>query len=416
MAAMVLSLCAFAANIETDRRWYLAGEVMTVGITTDNANIAYAELCDVHGMVAGTIVSLSAGKGTGFIEIPSTLHSGYYVLSVYSRDNANVSRKLVAIVNPIVRSEDDDIEWVALKSDSLSYATVFEDETVTAGTLADKKEIGIRENDDHVIVARICNVFEGKTYPRSQITPSLSIIGRQIHYFEGEMVNDTTAVFHTYDLHGKQPLVLSAATGTGVSLPVEMVSPFAQLIPKKLPHLVFCYNRSEVEQRSKQMQLHQMAIAPEKRELKIGEQFDEATENTVASDYDDIILGNKPSLSYNLSEYRQFYTVGETLLEFVNNVLKTRSGGVTQLYVREKDGAVSSWPALVFIDGMPVIDVERLLNYDARRIHYINVYGERYTFGGGVYKGIVSLVSRTGSLTNYPTEPNTQYLVYDFPR
>jgi hypothetical protein len=66
------------------------------------------------------------------------------------------------------------------------------------------------------------------------------------------------------------------------------------------------------------------------------------------------------------------------------------------------------------MDGMPVIDSERLLNYDARRMHYINIYGSQYTFGNSIYNGILSFVSRTGQLTNYPTEPNMQYLEYEF--
>ena len=53
--------------------------------------------------------------------------------------------------------------------------------------------------------------------------------------------------------------------------------------------------------------------------------------------------------------------------------------------------------------------------YDARRIHYINIYGDQFIFGKGVYSGILSFVTRSGRLTNYPTEPNAQYLVYSFP-
>ena len=109
---MVLALSTFAANIETDRTWYLAGEAMKVSVTDDNALIAYAELCDTHGLAAGVVVGLEEGKGTGIIELPSDLHSGYYVLSVYTNHNPNVTHRLVAVVNPLRKSEDDDIEWV----------------------------------------------------------------------------------------------------------------------------------------------------------------------------------------------------------------------------------------------------------------------------------------------------------------
>ena len=164
------------------------------------------------------------------------------------------------------------------------------------------------------------------------------------------------------------------------------------------------------------MQRHQMAIAPAKRELQLGDYADDTAEEGVPLDYDETVFGAKPDLTYNLDEYRQFFTIREVLLEYVNCVRSTKINDLPQLIVRrEQDSFISSWPAMVFIDGMPVIDIERLLNYDARRIHYINIYGGQYTFGNGIHNGILSFISRSGRLTNYPTEPNVQYLVYEFP-
>ena len=416
--AMVLSLSTFAASVSTDRTWYLAGEAMQVSITADDALIAYAELCDTYSLAASTVVSLNDGKGTGIIELPSDLHSGYYVLSVYTRHHAQVAHQLVAVVNALHKSEDDDIEWVNITHpDSLSYPSFGRANGFSTADLVDVKPVDVRETEGHIIKARVKNVDGEQILRGSLIRPSLSIIGKQIHYFEGKMVNDSLAVFYTYGLHGKQPLVLSAASYTGASLPIEMISPFATLLPKRLPHLVFHYKRNEVEERSLDMQRHQMAIAPAKRELQLGDYADDTAEDGVPLDYNDVLFGNKPDPTYNLDEYRQFLTIREVLLEYVSCVRKTKINGVSQLVVRRpEDAYVSVWPAMVLIDGMPVIDIERLLDYDARRIHYINVYGGQYTFGNGVYNGILSFVTRSGKLTNYPIEPNMQYLVYEFPQ
>jgi len=409
--ALVLALSTFATTIKTDRTWYLAGEAMKVSVTAErqrvgasagiDALIAYAELCDTYGLAAGVVVGLKNGKGSGIIELPSNLHSGYYVLSAYTRDKAQVSQQLVAIINPLHKSEDDDIKWVS--GDSCWV--------VSEGTanLVNEKTVDVPETEGHIIKARIKNVYDGKTYRGSQICPSISIIGKQIHYFEGKMVNDSTAVFYTYEVYGKQPLVLSALSSDGVSLPIEMISPFATLLPKQLPHLVFHYKRSEVEARSMDMQRHQMAITP-------AEGDGENQSSGVPLDYDDTAYSTKPDLTYNLDEYRQFRTIREVLVEYVSNVNNRKVNGVTKLIVHSvKDHFDDSWPSLVLIDGMPVFNIERLLNYDARRIHYINVYGGQYTFGNGVYNGILSFITRSGRLTNYPVEPNMQYLVYDFP-
>ena len=352
--AMVLSLSTFAATVETDRTWYLAGEAMKVSVTADNALIAYAELCDKNHLAAGVVMSLDEGKGTGTIELPASLHSGYYMLSVYTRDNANVSQRLVAIVNPLRKSKDDDIEWVEITDpDSVSHQEtgVGSQETGDWGSMSNSQWslANVRETEGHIIKALVKNVHDGHTFKDNQILPSISIIGKQIHYFEGKMVNDSIAVFYTYGIHGKQPLVLSAVSTTGVSLPIEMISPFATLLPKELSHLVFHYKRSEVEARSLDMQRHQIAIAP--------------TEDIAPSDYDETVFGTKPDLSYNLDEYRQFHTIREVLLEYVLYVSHRTVNGIQKLIVRKEDAHYdTSWPTMVLIDGMPVLDTERLLN------------------------------------------------------
>lgn len=397
-AALVLALSTFAASVKTDRTWYLAGEAMTVSVTADDALIAYVELCDTRGLAAGTVVSLRNGTGTGVLELPSDLHSGYYVLSVYTRHNPHVLNRLVAVINPLRKSADDDIEWVS--ADSCWAA-----DDGNADLVGDKS-VDLREpTGHHIIKARIKNASGGQTFMAGDIRPSIGIVGKQIHYFEGRMVNDSIAVFYTYGVHGRQPLVLSAVSSSGVSLPIEMISPFAVLLPKSLPHLVFHYQRSEVEARSLDMQRHQKVIG--------------GSENQPAKvlDYDASVLGTRPELTYNLDEYRPFYTIREVLLEYVNCVSNIRINGVPQLIVHINQApSASLWPSLVLIDGMPVFNVERLLSYDARRIHYINIYGGQYTFGGVVYNGILSFVTRSGRLTNYPVEHNAQYLVYEFPQ
>ena len=404
-AATVLALSSFATNVETDRTWYLAGEAMKISVRADNALIAYAELSDANGLAAGVVVGLKGGEGEAVIELPSHLHSGYYVLSVYTRDDSQATQRFVAVVNALHKSKNDDIQWVP--SDSCWAATAGTADWGDAqAEFRATKPADVREAEGHIIKARVRNHKNGYAFKASEICPSLSIVGKQIHYFEGKMVDDSTAVFFTYGVHGKLPLVLSAVSSTGVSLPIEMISPFAILLPKQLPHLVFHYNRSEVEARSLDMQRHQMV-------MKQGDRSQE----TGVSRYDDTVFGIKPDLSYNLDEYRQFLTIREVLLEYVICVRNRKVNGVPQLFVLgDQTLDVNSWPAMVLIDGMPVIDVERLLNYDARRVHYINIYSNQFTFGHGVYNGILSFVTRSGQLTNYPVEPNMQYLMYDFPK
>ena len=76
--AMVFALSTFAETVETDHEWYLAGEAMKVSVTIDddNALIAYAELCDTHGLAASGMVGLNVGVGGSIVDLPCALHSG----------------------------------------------------------------------------------------------------------------------------------------------------------------------------------------------------------------------------------------------------------------------------------------------------------------------------------------------------
>ncbi|MBQ3744634.1 MAG: hypothetical protein II853_01975, partial [Prevotella sp.] len=185
-AALVLALSTFAASVETDRTWYLAGEAMTVSVTADDALIAYAELCDTRGLAAGTVVSLRNGTGTGVLELPSDLHSGYYVLSVYTRHNPQVLNRLVAVINPLRKSADDDIEWVedeegGTRKKALDLWSLATEGTQEGGYLGgdslsqvnshssfllppSSKTIDLRETEGHIIKARIKNVYDGQTF------------------------------------------------------------------------------------------------------------------------------------------------------------------------------------------------------------------------------------------------------------
>lgn len=388
----VANISLMAGNIKVDRQWYVAGEGVNIDITLDDetSKVAYVELSDTAGVQAGDIISLKKGKAKTTFILPKALHSGYYQLSVYTR-KTQPQQMIIPVINTLRASADDQIAWIE-DNNNPSDAGMIPSSGVQTKPSSMPSYMGI-EALGHIVVARV------KTTMRD-ITGTLGIVGKEIHVFNAEQINDSTLLFHTYGISGKQEIVISAYDTYGKSLRVEVVSPYRNCIPVSLPKLQFRYNRKEVEARSIDMQRIDL----------------ERADSVKPAEYSDMVFNTKPILHYNFDEYRQFATVGESMLEFVGLVHQSEKNDMPELYVYTEGEGYSSWAALVLIDGMPTNDIRRLLRYDARRVHHINIYNDRFTLGrNNIYKGIVSIVTRGGNITNFPPDLGSAYIVYNFP-
>ena len=90
---------------------------------------------------------------------------------------------------------------------------------------------------------------------------------------------------------------------------------------------------------------------------------------------------------------------------------------MNRLFTRfENENGYSDWPALVLLDGMPVHDMDDILEYDARLLKYIEIYNQVFTFGSSVCQGVISFVSHQGRLSNYKLDEGSKLVMYDFPQ
>lgn len=387
---LLSQLIAAAGNVTTDKEWYVTGEQMMLNIDLDDttSRVVYIELSDTEGVKAGSLAVICNGKATARLIIPQALASGYYRLAVYTRSSSAICQN-VAIINTLQSSSDDRIEWH--EADMTKATSGSDNEPVT---IAQKPSVVKSETIGHTIIAHL-------KQPTKDVKSLLSVVGKEVHIFGGQQINDTTLAFHTYGLNGKHQIVVSAYDHNSVPLDVEVASPYTGYKPESLPLLHFNYNRKEVEQRS---------IAMQQASL-------EQRDTVSPLPYSDDIFTAQPFVKYNLDEYRQFRTINDTFIEYVNYVQTGEKNGETELFVFSEAEGYNAWKALVLIDGVPTNDIKRLLRYDARRVHHINIYEDWLSLGtDNIYKGVVSFVTRTGDHTNFPPDKGSAYIIYEFPR
>ena len=440
LSCLQLALAQEVAHAITDKDCYLTGERLHIRIDITDASqqplslskVAYVELSDAHRICAQGMVQLTDGMGWADIALPASMHSGNYLLSVYTRAMRNQGqdtffRKLVSIVNTlhVVRTDDilylpadsfpqADVKKATLATGQplkLSIAPEWKGSTVTlarrdlktpeydASQLSLKpataaKQMFQPEAEGHIVMAR-------PTSTQTIDITRLVMVGRMAAVYDGQWQADGTWHYYTNGLNGALPTILNSYSIDGQPIGMEFVSPFARVLPVELPHLhVYC-DEADLQRRSLSAQREQ-AISNWRSDSLM-----------LTTDY----LSSKPHYQYDLDEYTKFSTVREILIEFIRGVRRNKLNGVNQLFTFDPETkSYSRWPALVLLDGMPVHDIDEVLNYDARLLKYVQIYTDRYTFGNTICQGIISFISQRGRLSNYKLDAGSHMVSYQFPQ
>lgn len=454
-ALIVLMLSSASAMAQTkeyiqafiDKDCYLTGEQVLVHISVSDekqqpmgmSKVAYVELCDTKQMHAGCLVQLKDGEGWGAITLPGSMHSGNYQLNAYTRYQRNFGpdcyyKRLVSVVNLLNPSADDDIEFIenpkaaesetkTMLTDKAQYSTrekvtinvpqldgyaktitVSRKDVRSSGVEAKKTPVSfnsfeslkyIPEIDGHIVTAKA-------TSNGNLANSTLSLVGKSAKVFDGQIQDDATVHYYTMGLNGSLPTCINGYTSTEDPIHMEYVLPYEMILPESLPALKVYYNEKDLKDRSISSQ-----IEKSKRDISLGDVIDHET----------TFMGVSPDYYYDLDEYTKFRTVREILIEFVAGIRPRTINKQKMLYTFDNDAhEYSKWAAVVLLDGMPVYDIDALMEYDARRLKYVQIYFGRFFFGERRCQGVISFISRKGSLQDFALDEGTQMYTYDFPQ
>jgi len=429
------------ANAITDKECYLTGERLHVRIDITGkdhrpatlSKVAYVEIADAHRICAQAMVQLTEGCGWADIALPATMHSGNYQLSVYTRNmrlagQDHFFRKLISVVNLLRVVRADDIVYlpadsfpqpaaapVAAQVAAGSTYTVSmtpewqgctlsltrkdlqtpSDTTLPALRPSQPEGILIPEAEGHIVIGR-------PTSAQTVAQTRLVMVGRTAAVFDGQWQPDGTWMYYTSGLNGTLPTILNSYDTDGKPVGMEFVSPFARVLPEQLPSLQVYCDEEELQRRSLSAQREQALT-----------NWHNIDSLSFSHDY----MSASPHYHYDLDEWTKFSTVREILIEFVKGVKRSKQNGVNMLFTIDPyTHDYSRWPALVLLDGMPVYDVDEILEYDARLLKYVQIFTDRYTFGNTICQGIISFISQRGRLSNYKIDAGSHLVSYQFPQ
>jgi len=121
-----------------------------------------------------------------------------------------------------------------------------------------------------------------------------------------------------------------------------------------------------------------------------------------------------PDKEYYLDDYTRFNTMEEVLREYVKEVRLRKQSDKFSFQVR--DALFNTFfedPPLILIDGVPVLDADKIVALDPLKIKKIEIMSRKSYLGSVAANGIISYKTYEGDLAGYELDPNAIVVEYD---
>ena len=457
--------------VSTDREVYVAGDAVWLsawcvdagtGRLSSFSKTAYVEVHSPTGLVQTAKIALDGGRGAGRLTLPSTLPTGNYRLLAYTKLGASeegfdplTGARTLSVFNTFsTERTEGGVEVVSETPRALPVPTtgplrVSADNAGTSGStrivlsnngseklefsLSVRHEDGIPapegahiadfvrgvhslpaargfdesvipEYEGEIIQARVTGTDAAGVKAVQDKYAFISSPGNGEDIYTESISNDGSATFFTSNIYGEQEMFLEIQDVDRDNVcHLELVSPFLDLPAGDIPPLqLYGGWGRELELRGLGMQLEK--------------NFDADTLYTALPARQHRIFDERDRTRYILDDYTRFPVMEELFIEFISELRVRRVNGKRELQVHVSDNLggyyFQSGYALVLLDGIPVLDHEKILAYDPLLVHHIDIYTDPYFLGIRSFAGVVNFVTYKGTLPSMQFEDNVR--IVDF--
>ncbi|MEO9209849.1 MAG: hypothetical protein ABI208_02055, partial [Ginsengibacter sp.] len=276
-------------------------------------------------------------------------------------------------------------------------------------TLLNQTKISfIPEIVGHVITGRVTNAVTNQ--PAEGIIVFVSVAGKRIQTQVSVSNKDGLVYFPMKDFYKNSQLVIQTPEVIKDSYRVEIFSPFSEKTSasSRPPFSVQTMEVSDIKQSHINMQVQNSFHDLNQMEpLRI----------------DSTPFYVTPYKTYFLSDYTRFNTMEEVMREYVTEVNVRKSGNQYKLMtyndagfkLRDMQAAIAIFDnnPLVFLDGIPVFDMNKIMEYDPLKVERLDVVAGKYHFGLYDAEGVLSYTTYFGNLDGFKADSKDVVMDYD---
>lgn len=445
--------------ISTDKDVYVAGDAVWYsafcvdaarGTLSPVSSVAYLELHSPDGMVVSSKVALSDGRGGGRLMLPNTLPTGNYRLIAYTAQNkdevdydyAGIAGKTLSVFNVFSNERVNDgvevvtpEEYAALKAPvgpertpgmALSYengvltlvnqgdspatfsVSVFHDDGfVSNGNpdirqfLAESRHVGVRsfrgaippDYEGEVIRGHIVGFSEAMIPQLIGKYAFISSPSDKSDVYAAPVGQDGSLTFYTSNIYGNKECVCEIeGIDPKLSCHVELFSPFVNPKLEAAAPLRIATSLSD-------------ALKARSVSMQVERRFEADTLFDWLPVHDNGLFGEE-AIRYVLDDYTRFPTMAEDFVEFISEIRARRNAAgerdIRILLDEHLSGvAFSREKTLMMLDGVPVFDQEKIMQYDPLLVESVNIYPHTYFIGSRIFEGVANFVTYKRNLPSF---------------
>jgi hypothetical protein len=257
------------------------------------------------------------------------------------------------------------------------------------------------EFEGHIVEGRLTDTFTKKPFIETSVY--LSSPGEYTQFYTSKTDNNGNMRFYTRNIYGPGELVTMAEGLQDVKYNIDINTPFSdKFYPEKTPSLILSPQlKSALTTNSINAQVQRKYAAEQLRKYLLPQM-------------DTSAFYGKADERYVLDDYTRFTTMEEVLREYVLGVLVGRSGAQFHLTVFDlPNNRLFKDNPLLLLDGVPVTDMNKIINYDPLKIKKVEVVKRRYYVGSLLFDGIVNFITYKGNLEEFQLDPGAVVMDFD---
>ena len=239
--------------------------------------------------------------------------------------------------------------------------------------------------------------------PASGIGTYLSSPSKIIQLYTARSKANGEVQFEMKDFWGPKKVIVQTNTSQDSTYQIRLSNPFSELYTSAgTPELML---KPPVASN-----LLKRSVAMQVQDIYYGERSVRFAHNAV----DSSTFYGKADQIYFLDDYTRFTVMEEVMREYVQGVMvRKRRDGFHFLVLNNVRKSLFQDDPLILLDGMPIFDVDRIMEFDPLKIKKIDVLTGRYYLGPLHFPGVVSYSTYTGDLAAFNLDPKSMSLNYD---